>query len=113
MQVEAAGRFEDAVDFQQTDGHIAEIGGHAFGMSAPGYGDEVGNGLVGCAQVDEPFLVDVGFPAPKILVRGFRPVDARLAGVGRAVDAPAFEQTEFVVTLGLGKRRLERVFGAR
>ena len=60
-------------------------------------------------QFQQPVLVDVGFPRPDVAVAGFGPDDAGGVGVPLVVDAPALEQAQLNLPLGVGQGRTQGV----
>ena len=74
MNPETAIGFQHTVQLNQSDCHVAEIGGGAFPMSvAAGINRFADTYMVGF-QLRYPVLVDIVFPRPDVFVPAFCPL---------------------------------------
>ena len=115
-QEKGSGGFQGAPDFQQADGHIAEIGAHAAAADMAGGVNEFVEAGVAGFQFQHPILVDVGFPGPDVEVAAagcavFGPDQAGGGGGGGVGNGPVLEQAGFIVPFLAGQGGAQAVGG--
>ena len=100
VQIQAAVGFQHPVNFQQPDGHIAQISGNALPGGVAGDFDQLADGIVFIFQAFQPFFVNVVFPRPDVAVAALQPAvgpgEAGRRRLRRAARPPGMEQPPFV-----------------